>query len=908
MKMTPDYRDYFMSPISGRLSTFRLLPSLTHNKIWIGDESNLAVEANLADGVLVSVDGLIGTDDSYIQFEGTSTTIGNIAIFADSLGNLISDSGTSVPDLTALVVRAEVAASDAEASAVSASGYAHDAELSAVAAASFSSSAEASATAAAGSASGASASAAAAVVSAAAAAEYAGSAASSASDADDSAVFAKEQADAAAVSAFNANLSALSSEVSATNSSNSASEAAASLAELLSAGVILTGDIIGEGGLNSPVLTTLNLTLDQIPLANSDINANSQKITNLANGTNPTDAINLSQLTGSGSGTVSSGLINELAYYAAAGTVVSGLAIVNSAGLTTTAGGVPTWVAYTGTGAPVLATSPTLVTPLLGTPTSGTLTNCDGLPLTTGTTGILPLGKGGTNANLTAANGGIIYSTASAAAIAPTSKFFLDAANGFLGIGTLTPHALLQFDQGYTSNRKIVLYEDADNEHQFYGFGVNANVLRYQIPAALYGHVFYSGSSSSSSLELMSIKGNGSVNIPALTASSLVFTDSSKNLVSQSLVTGTNGGTGVNNGSSTITTGGNLTLSGAFPATFNITASTNVTFPTSGTLATTSSASGTVNSGTVNQIAYYASTGTSVSGLTSANNALLVTNGSGVPSLTSRYIDYGAGASTIGNLFIGTGCGSVAMTGNKKNTGVGYNCLASLPAGTSNGENTGLGYRAGTSLSNTAANYNLFLGTDSGLYLTNGTYNTFVGYASGAISTPTTSTSCTILGALADLSNSLTNSTAIGYGATVTTSNTMVLGNSSLTDVKTSAKITTTGAAGSTGLDLTTADCYANLRVIQNTNYSTDKDMYIGYQSGANSSLFLYSNNTRVLSISALNAVIGTPGSTSAAGALYIGNGTAPSSNPTTGGCLYVVAGVLRYRGSSGTITVLGVA
>src|SRR5208337_5081708 len=34
----------------------------------------------------------------------------------------------------------------------------------------------------------------------------------------------------------------------------------------------------------------------------------------------------------------------------------------------------------TGSGAVVLATSPTLVTPVLGTPTSGTLTSCTGLP------------------------------------------------------------------------------------------------------------------------------------------------------------------------------------------------------------------------------------------------------------------------------------------------------------------------------------------------------------------------------------------------------------------------------------------------------------------------------------------------------------------------------------------------
>ena len=44
--------------------------------------------------------------------------------------------------------------------------------------------------------------------------------------------------------------------------------------------------------------------------------------------------------------------------------------------------------AVTGTGSVVLATSPTLVTPLLGTPTSGTLTNCTGLPISSGVSGL----------------------------------------------------------------------------------------------------------------------------------------------------------------------------------------------------------------------------------------------------------------------------------------------------------------------------------------------------------------------------------------------------------------------------------------------------------------------------------------------------------------------------------------
>jgi hypothetical protein len=41
----------------------------------------------------------------------------------------------------------------------------------------------------------------------------------------------------------------------------------------------------------------------------------------------------------------------------------------------------------TGSGLLVFATSPTLTTPLLGTPTSGTLTNCTGLPISTGVSG-----------------------------------------------------------------------------------------------------------------------------------------------------------------------------------------------------------------------------------------------------------------------------------------------------------------------------------------------------------------------------------------------------------------------------------------------------------------------------------------------------------------------------------------
>ena len=103
-----------------------------------------------------------------------------------------------------------------------------------------------------------------------------------------------------------------------------------------------------------------------------------------------------------------------------------------------------------------------------------------------------------------------------------------------------------------------------------------------------------------------------------------------------------------------------------------------------------------------------------------------------------------------------TAIGATSITNNttgSNNTGIGYNVLG---ANTTGGSNTGIGYNAGN-------------------IITTGSNNTFLGNNANA-------------GA-----NNLSNATAIGNGAIVTSDNTIQLGNTSVTTVKTSGSISAGG-------------------------------------------------------------------------------------------------------------------
>lgn len=101
-----------------------------------------------------------------------------------------------------------------------------------------------------------------------------------------------------------------------------------------------------------------------------------------------------------------------------------------------------------------------------------------------------------------------------------TADMVTFAGNGNVGIGNTSPNAPLQFSNSVI-NRKIVIYDDYNNDHQFYGIGLNASTLRYQVQASTTNHVFFAGTSSTTSQQLLSINGDQTVTYTPLTTAQI---------------------------------------------------------------------------------------------------------------------------------------------------------------------------------------------------------------------------------------------------------------------------------------------------------------------------------------------------------------------------------------------------
>jgi hypothetical protein len=227
------------------------------------------------------------------------------------------------------------------------------------------------------------------------------------------------------------------------------------------------------------------------------------------------------------------------------------------------------------TAAALTKTDDTNVTLTLGGSPSTALLHAASLTL--GWTGQLSLTRGGTNTSLTASNGGIVYSTATAMAIlagtatanlpllsgatgAPTwGAFALSLGGALTTAGALTTSGAFGVTFTFTNTTSVT-------------FPVSGTLATTsQIPS---GAALTKGDDTNVTLTLGGSPSTALVNAASITAG----------------WTGTlapaRGGTGVSN-TGTFTIGGNTAFIGAFTFDGTLTNNTAVTFPTSGTLATT---------------------------------------------------------------------------------------------------------------------------------------------------------------------------------------------------------------------------------------------------------------------------------------------------------------------------------
>jgi hypothetical protein len=175
----------------------------------------------------------------------------------------------------------------------------------------------------------------------------------------------------------------------------------------------------------------------------------------------------------------------------------------------------------------------------------------------------LPLNQGGTNAELTANDGGIVYSTASAMAILPGTP----DAGQLLQSGVSSAPSWTTATYPATVGLNQILYGEAANNIEGLPTATNGVLITdgttgipsisSTLPTAVQDNITQTGTVVAGNWE-------GSIVAPAF------------------------GGTGINNGSSTITVGGTTALLGAHTFAGTLTGNTAVTFPVSGTLATTS--------------------------------------------------------------------------------------------------------------------------------------------------------------------------------------------------------------------------------------------------------------------------------------------------------------------------------
>ncbi|MBL7858018.1 MAG: tail fiber domain-containing protein [Cyclobacteriaceae bacterium] len=359
----------------------------------------------------------------------------------------------------------------------------------------------------------------------------------------------------------------------------------------------------------------------------------------------------------------------------------------------------------------------------------------------------------GTATGTTATDGLILSSNATAANILnrENTPLFLGtnginrvtvSGAGNVGIGTSTPNAPLQLANAV--GRRIVVWEAGNNDHEFIGFGVGgAGTFESQIPVNSNAFLWKTGTSATTSNELMRLTGLGNLGIGTATpaakldiAGTIKITDGTQG-VGKVLVSDANG----------LASWG--TFSGSALSTLNVIPKGN---------------------GTGQVASQLFDNGTNV-GINNATPAqkLDVGGNINIGSSNSYMINSLAMMSNAGtaNIFVGGNNGT--PTGSNL-------AFFGRGAGANNGsasDNTFIGRNAGSQAS--TGGFNAFFGKDAGNATTTGTGNTFLGNETGA--TNLTGSRNVLIGRFANVSASnLTNAIAIGFSSIVGASDAMVLG------------------------------------------------------------------------------------------------------------------------------------
>jgi hypothetical protein len=217
----------------------------------------------------------------------------------------------------------------------------------------------------------------------------------------------------------------------------------------------------------------------------------------------------------------------------------------------------------------------------------------------------------------------------------------------------------------------------------------------------------------------------------------------------------------------------------------------------------------------------------------------------------STNIAIGSSANVGGKNFSTTMSATLALN----NIAIGVNTLSSLADGYSNNA-VGNGALSGTNggyqnnafgfdalKGNTGGDNNSGFGNSALQANSTGNDNTAVGFNSLV---STTGSQNTAIGSTTNVSAGKSNSTAIGYGATVSVDNTIQLGNTSVTDVKTSGKITASSFVVNGGS--------ATQVLMANGTYGTmPAAHYVGESYGGGIVFYVYDNGLHGLIASTVN-------------------------------------------------------